>query len=53
MVYRLDGKHTVFGEVVEGMDVVKAMEAVGTRSGTPAKKVAIDNCGEVATEEQK
>jgi peptidyl-prolyl cis-trans isomerase A (cyclophilin A) len=29
----LDGKHTVFGEVVGGMDVVKALEAVQTDRG--------------------
>ncbi|KAK9239779.1 cyclophilin-like domain-containing protein [Lipomyces kononenkoae] len=41
----LDGKHVVFGEVVEGMDVVKAVEALGTRSGTPRTKVTIANSG--------
>src|SRR5215203_6076421 len=31
----LDGKHVVFGEVTEGTDVVKAIEALGTGSGNP------------------
>jgi peptidyl-prolyl cis-trans isomerase B (cyclophilin B) len=29
----LDGKHTIFGEVVEGQDVLKALEAAGSQSG--------------------
>jgi len=29
----LNGKHTIFGEVVEGMDVLKTLEAAGTPSG--------------------
>lgn len=49
----LDKKHTVFGRVLEGMDVVKAIEAVGSGSGTPSKKVMITKSGEltVASEE--
>ncbi|XP_031553483.1 peptidyl-prolyl cis-trans isomerase E-like [Actinia tenebrosa] len=43
----LDGKHVVFGNVVEGMDVVRKMEAVGSQSGKTSKKVVIDNCGEL------
>lgn len=44
--FRLDGKHCVFGEVVVGMDVVSAIEKVGTQSGKSSKKVVIANCGE-------
>src|SRR5438876_6146495 len=37
----LDGKHVVFGQVVKGYEVVKAMEAVGSEDGTTSKKVTI------------
>jgi peptidyl-prolyl isomerase F (cyclophilin D) len=42
----LDGKHVVFGQVVEGLDVVKKMEAVGSQSGSTSKPVAIKDCGQ-------
>ena len=29
----LDGKHTIFGEVIEGKDTLKALERQGSRSG--------------------
>jgi len=45
----LDGRHVVFGRVMEGMDVVKKMEAQGSNSaqGTPKAKVTIADCGEL------
>ncbi|CAJ1405129.1 unnamed protein product [Effrenium voratum] len=43
----LDGKHVVFGEVLEGYEVVKKMEEVGQSSGTPSKQVVIEDCGEL------
>jgi peptidylprolyl isomerase len=43
----LDGKHVVFGQVVKGYNVVKAMEAVGSRSGKTSSKVTISDCGKV------
>merc|ERR1712139_622706 len=43
----LDGKHCVFGSVVEGMDVVKKIEAVGSQSGKTSKPVVIADCGQL------
>ena len=44
----LDGKHVVFGSVVEGMDVVKAVEGVGSKSGKTSKVVSITDCGQLS-----
>merc|ERR1712216_140159 len=41
----LDGRHVVFGKIVDGMDVVQAVEAVGSQSGTPSKAVEIVDSG--------
>ena len=43
----LDGKHTVFGRVVKGMEVVKEVEKLGSGSGQPKEKVQIVDCGVV------
>lgn len=43
----LDGKHTVFGEVSSGLDIIKKVETVGSGSGRPTKEVVITDCGEV------
>ena len=41
----LDGKHVVFGEVIEGFDVVKKIESFGTQSGKTSKTIVIADCG--------
>lgn len=46
-VCRLDGKHVVFGKVVEGMDVVEQMEALGSQSGKTSSKITIADCGQL------
>jgi len=43
----LDGKHVVFGQVIEGMEVVRNMEAVGSDSGKTKQVVAIENSGQL------
>ncbi|MEO8502350.1 MAG: peptidylprolyl isomerase [Acidobacteriota bacterium] len=44
----LDGKHVVFGKVTEGMDVVTAIEALGSPSGQTKQKIVVADCGEVS-----
>ena len=45
----LNGRHTVFGQVIRGFSVVKAMESVGgswwNQLGTTSQTVSIANCG--------
>jgi cyclophilin family peptidyl-prolyl cis-trans isomerase len=43
----LNGRHVVFGKVMEGMDVVKAIEGWGSEQGKTAKKIVIKDCGEL------
>jgi peptidylprolyl isomerase len=46
----LDGKHVVFGKLVDGFNVLKAIEKQGTANGGPKSKVTIVDCGEVEPE---
>merc|ERR1712193_231922 len=41
----LDGKHVVFGSVVEGMEVVKKVESFGSQSGKTSAKIVIADSG--------
>ena len=41
----LDGKHVVFGKVTRGMDVLAAIEAVGSKSGQTSSRVVIADAG--------
>lgn len=41
----LNGHHVVFGEVIEGLEVVKMLENIGTSSGKPTKEAIITLSG--------
>ena len=43
----LDGKHVVFGEVVENYQLVQKIESLGSQSGKPKKSVLIKDCGQL------
>jgi len=43
----LDGKHVVFGSVVDGMEIVRKIEAYGSQSGKPAAEIVIVDCGQL------
>jgi cyclophilin family peptidyl-prolyl cis-trans isomerase len=38
----LDGKHTVFGDIVEGMDVMKKLEAAGSQGGKTSEPLKME-----------
>ncbi len=41
----LDGKHVVFGKIIEGQEVLNAIEAQGNDNGNPKADVVITDCG--------
>eukprot|EP00163_Fabomonas_tropica_P016894 TRINITY_DN3008_c0_g1_i1.p1 TRINITY_DN3008_c0_g1~~TRINITY_DN3008_c0_g1_i1.p1 ORF type:complete len:181 (+),score=58.86 TRINITY_DN3008_c0_g1_i1:46-588(+) len=43
----LDGKHVVFGHVREGLEVVRAIEGVGSSTGATSAPVVISDCGQL------
>jgi cyclophilin family peptidyl-prolyl cis-trans isomerase len=50
---RLDGRHVVFGKVLEGMDVVRTIENLPTgQNDRPVQDVVIADCGELSVHDQ-
>jgi len=45
--FRLDGKHVVYGQVVDGYDIIKSVEAEGAPDGQTKTKIKIANCGQI------
>jgi peptidyl-prolyl isomerase F (cyclophilin D) len=43
----LDGAHVVFGQVVEGLDIVQQIEEYGSRSGRTEKEILVADCGQL------
>jgi peptidylprolyl isomerase len=43
----LDGKHVVFGEVMEGIELVKLIESKGSQSGKTNVSIKIADSGEL------
>jgi cyclophilin family peptidyl-prolyl cis-trans isomerase len=43
----LDGKHCVFGHVVQGMEIVQKIEQTPTKNDRPEVDVVIADCGEM------
>lgn len=43
----LNGKHVVFGKVLDGIELIKIIDSLGTQTGTPRAKVVIIDCGEL------
>jgi cyclophilin family peptidyl-prolyl cis-trans isomerase len=41
----LDGKHVVFGECLEGADIIDVLESVGSQSGATKARTFIADCG--------
>jgi cyclophilin family peptidyl-prolyl cis-trans isomerase len=44
----LDGKHCVFGKVIDGWDVLDALESVGSSSGRTSKACMVSDCGQLS-----
>ena len=44
----LDGKHAIFGKVIDGMDIVKLVESNGSQSGKTRSEIVIAKSGELS-----
>jgi peptidylprolyl isomerase len=49
----LNGKHVVFGKVIQGLEVLKQMDRQGSQSGKCKARVTIVGCGEVGAKKEE
>jgi len=47
---KLDGQHVVFGKLIEGLEVLQAIEKLGSKMGKPKSTVRVVDCGEIPAE---
>lgn len=43
----LDGKHVVFGKVIEGLSVVDELNLARTKNDVPIQDIVVEECGEM------
>merc|ERR1719270_1182748 len=49
----LDGRHVVFGKVLDNYDLVEKIEKLGSSSGATSSKIIISDAGELPIEKKK
>lgn len=50
---RLDGKHVVFGRIIDGLGKISKLESIGSAHGKPMFECLITDCGELESEALK
>ena len=52
IIIGLDGKHAIFGKVIDNMELVKKIEGLGSQSGKTSKDIRIADSGELPMTEE-
>lgn len=51
ILFRFDGNHVVFGKVIEGINILNAIEDLGSVDGEPRANIKITDCGLIESPE--